>query len=63
MVEIEQTINLLSIIISKTLRTLESERYHPDPDVDKSDQLIKDSKDRVIVLRKIREDFENEMAK
>lgn len=53
----------LSYLITKTLASHESERHYPCADPDKMDDKIKATGERVKTLRRLREEFENEMAK
>jgi hypothetical protein len=53
----------LSVLISLSLSSMEAERYAPGGSPDTSDDRIKGCKDRVMILRSLRGQFEDEMAK
>ncbi len=52
----------LSKLIMYDLENCASEQYHPGGDPDAMDDTIKFHKERASALRKIREDFENQMS-
>lgn len=58
-----QIVNGLSALISKALRQHEEERQSPIRSADSMDHFIGESGARVTALRRIRADFENEMAR
>jgi len=62
--EIKKTVNDgLTALIVEALIIKKREEMHPSLMSDNSDQRIKDAGKRVEILRKLREDFENEMTK
>lgn len=64
MKELTQEItNGISTLITATLQSHENERHFPGFDPDKMDDKIKATGERVKTLRRLREEFENEMAK
>ena len=53
----------LGALISDSARGMESERRQPRGDADASDDYINCMKIRIATLRRLREEFENEMSK
>lgn len=53
----------LGLLMRAALVSLESERVHPTSNADVMDARIAFYSERVSVLRELRENFENEMAK
>ncbi len=51
----------MSRLIAIYQQRVRSESYMPELDVDKSDDLISNGKKRVVVLRRLRQEFEDEM--
>lgn len=58
-----RVVTLLSGLIVASLRVVEVECRNPSYDADRSDDKIKAHKERAATLRRIREEFENEMTK
>jgi hypothetical protein len=56
-------VNGLSVLIRSSLASLEGESTAPGPDPDRMDATIKLHRERVATLRRLREEFENEMAR
>lgn len=54
--------NGLTALIVNTLHEQRNEEYHPGHDPDRMDDKIAACKSRVTLLRKMRDDFENEMS-
>lgn len=60
--EVQGIVDGLSRLIHQALTTAASEQRHPSGDADSSDNTIEVSQKQAINLRKIREDFENEIT-
>lgn len=60
---ISQVVGCLSLLIVNSLQAMEEERHFPGHDPDHMDEKIKRSRERAAILRRLREEFENEMAK
>ncbi len=59
----KQVVDGLSFLIAKALRQHEGERQAPTRSADLMDHFIGETGARVTALRRIRADFENEMAR
>jgi len=55
-------VNGMSELIAQASRALAVERSFPGPDADRMDEKIKGCERRIAVLRKMRNEFEDEMA-
>lgn len=55
----EQIVNNISILIRNHLSIAAYQQYNPDPDPDRMDATIADSKEKAARLRKLREEFED----
>jgi hypothetical protein len=56
-------VNGLSVLIRSSLTALEGESVNPGPNPDRMDATIALHRERVATLRRLREEFENEMAR
>lgn len=59
---VNDVIDGLSRLIMDAAEARQSERYHPRQNPDEMDAEIKHQSERVTALRKLREQFEDEMA-
>lgn len=53
----------LTTLIQQSLAQYSSEAHYPIGDSDRSDEILRDAKERAIKLRKLRHEFENTIHK
>jgi hypothetical protein len=61
--EVQSVVINLSHLIGQALRSLKAEETYPSPSADASDDKIKHLRERVVGLRRMREEFEDIMAR